>query len=83
MQSNPWYATARVENGGGGGSSMGPTQGKCMSKMAGTGCRIFLTNGKFAVKNGLAERRCPRALRVQTCDKFAAKCYGTLTTRCP
>ena len=38
-------------------------QGKCMSKTAVTECRIFFTNGKFAEKDGLTERRCPRALR--------------------
>ena len=45
-----------------------------MSKTAVTECRIFFTNGKFAEKDGV---RVPSVF--QTCGKFAAECYVTLT----
>ena len=39
-----------------------------------TECRIFFTNGKFAEKDGVRVRSV-----FQTCGKFAAECYVTLT----
>ena len=49
-----------------------------MSKTAVMECRIFFTNGKFAEKDGVRVHSV-----LQTCGKFVAECYVTLTARGP